>query len=121
MLPDTDAILAGWHFLSRRFDVVAVPSRVQIDAALVMAAECAAGLEGDEPAALFFAFARHPRAVPGAWRLLGERLARAHAASLGLSFHAEAAELATLRLDVAQRRTNCAEVKAWFRARLDLR
>lgn len=118
MLPSADAILAGWPFLSRRFGIASVPNRAAIEAALRLAIDCADSSERDEPAALFYGFTRYPRAVPGAWRLLAERLARAHAGTLGFAIAADAEDLSTLRLDVAQRRADCEAVKAWFRARL---
>lgn len=118
MVPSADEILAAWPFLARRFGIDATPSRVAIEAAVRLAIECAADRVDDEPAALFYAFARYPRAVPGAWRLLGERLARAHGARLGLVLVPTAAELAALRLEIVQGRADCAAVKAWFAARL---
>ena len=97
---------------------MAVPNRAAVEAAVGLAVGCAGGSEPDEPAALFYGFARYPRAVPGAWRILADRVATAHAAMLGFRLAASAEELAALRLEVAQRQADCEAVKAWFRARL---
>ncbi len=84
MIPSADEILAGWPFMSRRFGIPAVPNRAVIEAALRLARDCADGSERDEPAAIFYGLTRHPRAIPGAWRVLGERVATAHAAAQGV-------------------------------------
>lgn len=118
MLPSADEIIAAWAFLGRRFGLEGVPQPAQIEAALQLAKECAGGVEAHEPAALFYGFARHPRAVPGGWRVLGERLATAHAARLGLDLDATAEEMTALRLAVSQQRTDWPGVRAWFAAHL---
>lgn len=117
MLPSTDAVLAAWPFLSRRFHIDAVPDRRRVGAALRLATDCAAS-EGDEPAALFYGFARYPRAIPGAWRVIGERLATAHAAKIGLDLAATAEELGPIRFAAATGRLDWPGVRDWFAARL---
>ena len=117
MLPSTDAVLAAWPFLSRRFEIESTPSRAQVEAALELASNCAES-EAEEPAAIFFAFARHPRAIPGAWRMLGERFARVHASRAGFDLDATAEELTPIRLGAATGRFDWPDVRAWFRARL---
>lgn len=117
MIPSADEILAGWPFIAARYGLACVPSRPAVEAAVRVARRNTARPE-DAPAALFFGLASHPRAFPGAWALACRVYASGLAASLGFRLTAGEAELAALRMEIAQRRADCEAVKAWFHARL---
>jgi hypothetical protein len=114
-LPSTDELAAGLAFVARRFGMAA-PSRAGLAGAVSEAAALAAGVEEDEPAALFTALAKRPRVLLGLWGRAPALIANAHAARLGLKA-APDDELRAIRMRVVQQRTSWAEVRDWFRSR----
>ncbi len=72
----------------------------------------------DEPAALFFAFAARPRAVPALNASLAVFLAREQALTLGLILEVSDSGLRALLTDVRSRVAGYEDVRAWFASRL---
>jgi hypothetical protein len=91
--------------------------RWHVVAALDEAAALSRGREADEPAALFYAFARRDQAFPPAlWNAFVERLAvgAAHALGFALKPDVDPLDLAYLCLDVAEGKLTYDSVRAWF-------
>jgi hypothetical protein len=61
MLPDLDALLAGYALYARQNGLVADRDESRLAQALDEAKALSDGKEDDEPAAVFFALARRPR------------------------------------------------------------
>jgi hypothetical protein len=121
MIPGIEALLDGYYFVARRNGEVARYVRRHVVAALDEAATLAEGHEEDEPAALFYAFARRDHAFPPAlWNAFTERLALGSAHALGLAPRPDVDpfDLAYLCLDVAGGKVPYDEVRAWFAAHL---
>lgn len=74
--------------------------------------------EDAAPAAVFFAFARRPRAFPGAWRLMPALLVLNQARSTSRRLDTNAEELNSLLLAVAKREIEFDDVLSWFRERM---
>jgi hypothetical protein len=68
----------------------------------------------DEPAAMFFAFAARPRAVPSAGLQLAIFLARDQAEQLGIRLDASDEQLRDLRMRVLTRAAGWDDVRDWF-------
>jgi hypothetical protein len=117
MIRSAEEILAGYPFFARRhslsgeYDARVV--RAAVDEARAMAVDVC-----DEPASLFFAFARRPRAFAGGWPRIVEALACNHALALGLQPIATTAELRTLAGSVARREKSFEDVREFFKLRL---
>ena len=62
MLPDLEALLAGYALYAHQNHFAPDRDEARLADALREAGELADGHEGDEPAALFFALTRRPRA-----------------------------------------------------------
>jgi hypothetical protein len=121
MIPGLETLLDSYYFIARRNGELARYARHQVVAALDEATALAGGREQDEPAALFYAFARHDRAFPPAlWNLFVERLAvgSAHALGLALDPNIDSYDLAYLCLDVAEGTVSYDEIRVWFVAHL---
>lgn len=118
MIPSADEVLDGFPFVARRIGVSDRASPAAVSAAVAYARTLAA-TEHDEAAAMFYAFACHPRAFPGAWRVMTRVLAGAQAHKLGLRIDASVSELDDLcvRLVLASR-PSFDDVRRWFAARL---
>jgi hypothetical protein len=115
--------LDGYYFLARRRGQLARYVRRHLRTALDEAMTLAAGRESDEPAALFYALARHERAVPPElWGVVVERFAIGRARALGgeLREGVDPLALIHLRLDVRDGVVDYAGVRAWFAANLVL-
>jgi hypothetical protein len=121
MIPGLETILDAYYFVARRNGELARYVRRYVVAALDEAAALSGGREADEPAALFYAFARRDQAFPPAlWNAFVERLAvgSAHAIGLALKPDVDPFDLAYLCLDVAEGKLAYDGVRAWFAAHL---
>ena len=113
MIPSVEEIIEGCTFVSRRLGRTGGVSRLAVEAAVCEARELAK-TPADEPAALFFAFARRPRAFPSGWRVLPRLLAGVHCQRAGLRLQADADELDQLRARIVVARVSFEQVKNWF-------
>jgi hypothetical protein len=119
MIPGLEALLDGYYFVARRNGELARYVRPHVVAALDEAAALSRGHETDEPAALFYAFARRDEAFPPVlWNAFTERVAvgAAHGLGLALTPDVDPYDLAYLCLDVAEGKVGWEEVRAWFAA-----
>ncbi len=117
MIPSPHEILAAVPRLAERHGVAVNPSEKAIRAAVLEARELAVE-EHDEPAAVFFAFARHRWAFGAAWGVLTGAVSLWQAERVGRWVRARPDELRTLALDVVSGRADFAAVAAWFAKRL---
>jgi hypothetical protein len=118
MLPALDDLLEGFSLHAERRQHAAVCDRRALGAALREAARLARGNEADEPAALFYALARRPRAFG---RLHGDMLVllaaeQARAAGLELGFASVELDIHVIR--ILRREMTFLELRGWFAARL---
>lgn len=118
MIPSADELVRGWAFLARRRGISGVAREDRVGEVVELARQCARLSERDEPAALFFALARHPDAFEGGWRAASEAFPVALAHQLGLRLATSPLELANLRVHIYAGRAGWDDVRAWFRARL---
>jgi hypothetical protein len=116
MIPRYEVVEGAYRFLAGRYGFSRRLSEAGVRAALDDAKELAT-IERDEPAALFFALARRPRSLGGAWRVLSALVALNHAAALGLSLDANPRDLGPLYMPIVSRALGYAEIRAWFAAR----
>jgi len=116
VIPTVARLVSGYDFVVRRFGVAPDVSVPDIQAALDHADELAE-VEADEPAALFFAFAKTPKAFPGAWRLMARLISTHHAQKLGRALHADAAAVDALCTKIAHGEATFADVRKWFGCR----
>jgi hypothetical protein len=117
MIPGAQAVADAYAFVARRYGVTAKPDLAAIEAAVTEATSLAVRAD-DEPAALFFALARRPRALPGLWTAVVGVLVLNHARSLDLAFAGDARDLLPLFVPVARGVMSFPEVSAWFETRL---
>ena len=115
MIPPATRLQRDCVFLHLRYGY-AVPRLPVFDAARDEAVALA-GDRRDEPAALFFAFARRPADLGENWPLLPALLAKNHAARLGLELRATPAELHTLSMDLCLEGLAFEDVRGFFAAR----
>jgi hypothetical protein len=118
MLPDLEGLLAGYALYARQNRFPPDRDEIRVAAALREADTLAGGREQDEPAALFFALARRPRAFGRAHGRLTLHLAMEQARAVGLVFTADVAVLELMRARVVRAEIDFAELRAWFAARL---
>lgn len=118
MIPSADELARGWLFLARRRGISGAARPDQLTSVVALAGACAGDSENDEPAALFFALARHPDAFEGGWRASTETFPLALAHQLGFTLSASPLELADLRVRIYAGRATWNDVRAWFAARL---
>jgi hypothetical protein len=118
VIPSCEEIIEGWAFVARRLGRAVAVNRSAVAAAVAEARELAP-VAADEPAALFYAFCRHPRALPGGWRVMPRLLAGMHCRRLGLRLRADADELDGLRTEIVTARLSFQETRLWFRNRTD--
>jgi hypothetical protein len=114
VIPSSHEIIEGWAFVSRRLGRAGEVSRAAVEAAVQEARDLARA-PTDEPAALFYAFARRPRALLGGWRLMPRLLAGMHCQRVGLRLEAGADELDQLRARIIVTGVPFREVSEWFR------
>lgn len=110
-IPDTETILAAFGAAGFEVSEKAVRAAVQEARAL-------ARWPIDEPAALFFAFAQRPRAVPKLSAKTALFLARDQVRALGLGLSVADDELRELRMRIVERRVTYEDVRAWFAERI---
>jgi hypothetical protein len=121
MIPRLETILDAYYFIARRNGELATYVRRHVVAALDEATTLSRGREADEPAALFYAFARRDQAFPPVlWNAFVERLAVGSAHSIGLALKPDVDpfDLAYLCLDVAEGKLEYDGVRAWFATHL---
>jgi hypothetical protein len=118
MLPDLPRLLAGYHLFAQRNRFLAACNEPALGEALDEAASLARGLEADEPTALFFAFARRPRAFGQEHGRVTIHVTVEHARNLGLAFTVDVAVLELLRARVVRTAIDFPELRAWFTAHL---
>jgi hypothetical protein len=111
VIPTADELLAAWPFVARRFMLLPGASQPAVEAALHEARALANGYTAHEPAALFYAFARRPRAFPGGWRLMARMIAIGHARKHGVPVNfPSTAECDALCMAIVERRAGFDEV-----------
>lgn len=115
MIPTLEQVVGAYELYRRRHQLAFEPNRISIRAALAMATRLATQ-EADEPAALFYAFGRYPRAFPGAWRDMTQLFAANRAAQLGSRIPLND-ELGDLLIRVTSDHVSYEEVRDWFAAR----
>lgn len=93
MIPTFEAVEASYAFLARRFGFQGTLQEAGVRSALDLARSLAEA-EEDEPAAIFFAMMRHPKALGGATRALPALLAFNTARARGLRLNATSDECA---------------------------
>ncbi len=120
MIPPPERVLAAHSFVARRFRLSEPLNTEAVAAALSEARRLAQARERDEPAALFYALARRPRALRGAWRVLPRLLAVNQARDLGLCLNVADEDLSSLRLGIVTRTATFEHVRQWFAERLVL-
>ncbi len=117
MLPSAAALAEGLRFLTRRRDVT-LPDEATLASMVHQAEQLAGGDATAEPAALFFACARHGRELGSVAQFLIPVLTYGQATAVGLRLDADEMELAVIRLRVVKRAIDFAELRTWFAARL---
>jgi hypothetical protein len=118
MLPALDSLLEGFgRYAERRQRHVEcdVPA---VRAALREAARLARAREADEPAALFYALARRPRAFGSLHGDMLVLLATEQARSVALELSFEPIELAIHVIRILRAEMTFLELRGWFAARL---
>jgi hypothetical protein len=118
MLPDLPRLIAGYELFARRNGFSPVRDEAALAGALGDAAALAHGHEADEPAALFHAFARRPRAFGKEHGRVVVHLAMEHARVLGLAFTVDVAVLELQRARVVRGAMSFDELRGWFAAHL---
>lgn len=118
MLPAADGLLAGFSRYAERRRREAGCDPPAVRAALREAAKLAHGNEADEPAALFYALARRPRAFG---KLQGDMLvllAAEQARAVGLELGFVPIELNIHAIRILRSEMTYLELRGWFAARL---
>lgn len=110
-IPDADTIIAA--FESSGYVVTEKGVR-----AAVQEARSLARWPVDEPAAVFFAFARRPRCIPALNATLAAFLARDQIERIGVSLVATDRDLHDLRMHVLSRSVTFDDVRDWFAERM---
>jgi hypothetical protein len=117
VVPTLDDVLAAHEFLRRRYRLGRAPDVPGIGSALALANRLAAA-PADEPAAIFYAFARFPKALGGLWRVLPAALAVTNAHAGGRFVDARRDELEALLVPIASQAMTFDVVRAWFAERI---
>jgi hypothetical protein len=118
MLPDLPRLLAGYELFAQRNKVSPARDEAALTSALEEAASLARGHEPDEPAALFCAFARRPRAFGKEHGRVVVHVTVEHARVLGLALTVDIAVLELLRARVVRGAIELTELQSWFAAHL---
>ena len=96
MIPDLPDVVAAHDFLVRRYALSSRGDELVFFGALCEAGELAKE-PADEPAAIFFAFARRAAKLGDAWSTLPDLLAFHQTSAVGYRLSAESTQLAALR------------------------
>jgi hypothetical protein len=118
MLPDLGALLAGYELYAKQNRFSPDRDEARVAEALREAESLSSGQEGDEPAALFFALARRPRAFSRAHGRMTLHLAMAHARALGFALTVDVAVLELIRARIVREAIDFDELRRWFAAHL---
>ncbi len=119
MIPTSDIVVEGWRFVSRRWRLPAECSLAAVKAALALAEGITVGEERDEPAAMLYAFARHPRSFPAGYRIMTTLLALNQARSLGWLLRTTSREVETIIFAALHGHASEEDVKQWVAERLE--
>lgn len=118
MIPTALEVTQGYEFAATRRGW----SQEALDGgaiwAAVMHATDLATEQRDEPAAVFFAFARRPEAFPEGWRTMTAQLTRAQAARNGYSFAPDPERLDAFCTLIVAGEIDFPFVRDWFRRNL---
>jgi hypothetical protein len=114
MIPSLREVVFTHTWLAKRYRTSPRIDHRRVEEALAEAFQLSQGHPEDEPAALFYVFARRARALPGTWEHLAPTLARNHATRLGVPFHVPSDAIARedLLLAVAGRLLTFDELRA---------
>jgi hypothetical protein len=118
MLPSPNELLQGLAFFARRTKPRATFDVSMLADLLREAEALSTGRVEDEPAALFWACARHPRAFASMAHELVPLVAQNFANHVGLALDVQPIELDILRLRVLRSAIAWDELRQWFAARL---
>ena len=118
MLPDLPRLLAGYELFAERNRFLAARNEPALADALEEAASLAQDREAEEPAALFYSFARRPRAFGNEHGRVTLHFTVEHARALGFALTVNVAVLELLRARVVRSAIDFAELRAWFAAHL---
>jgi hypothetical protein len=118
MLPDLPRLLAGYELFAQRNRFPPARDEAALASALEEAASLARGHEADEPAALFCAFARRPRAFGREHGRVVVHFTVEHARVLGLTLTVDIAVLELLRARIVRGAMGFTELRDWFAAHL---
>ena len=116
-LPSAERIVAGYDFLAQRYRLADRTISIAGVRAALAEAQTLAEVEADEPAALFYGFARRPRITRGAWMVLATALAVSQAHQMGLVLATEPGDLRRICTEIAGG-APFGTVRDWFAARL---
>lgn len=118
MIPPFEAVEAAYIFLARRHGFRGSLHASGERNALALAQQLAED-EASEPAALFYALSRYPKALGGAWRSLPAVLASNHASRHGYRVRATRDEFLALCVPIALNAMSFEDVQEWFAARME--
>lgn len=118
MLPDLQALLAGYALYAKQNGLSPERDETRLAEALQEANALANGREEDEPAALFFALTRRPRIFGRAHGRMTLHLTVEHARALGLALTVNLAVLELMRARIVRGAIDIDEIRAWFSERL---
>jgi hypothetical protein len=118
MLPELEALLAGYALYATQNRFAPDRDEVRLAEALREAAALSRGAERDEPAALFFALTRRPRVFGKAHGRMTLHLALEHARALGLALTTDVGVLELMRARIVRGAIDFEELRAWFAAHL---
>jgi len=116
MLPDLPRLLAGYELFAQRNRFAPARDEGALAIALDEAASLALGNEPDEPAALFYALSRRPRAFGREHGRVVVHFTVEHARALGVALTVDVAVLELLRARVVRGAIDFAELRGWFNA-----
>jgi hypothetical protein len=118
MLPDLPRLLTGYELFAQRNRFHADRNEPALAGAIEDATSLARDHEPDEPAALFYALARRPRAFGKEHDRVVVHFTVEHARVLGLALTVDVAVLELLRARIMHRAIDFAELRGWFAAHL---
>jgi hypothetical protein len=114
MLPDLPRLLAGYELFAARNRFAATRNESALVDALHEATSLAEGHEGDEPAALFYALARRPRAFGKEHGRVTVHFTVEHARGTGLAFTVDVSVLELVRARIVRGAIQFPELRTWF-------
>jgi hypothetical protein len=117
MLPDLPRLLAGYELFAERNRFLAARNEAALADALTEAMSLV-NHEPDEAAALFYVFARRPRAFGKEHGRVLIHFTVEHARNLGLALTVDVSVLELLRARVVRDAIDFAELRTWFAAHL---